>query len=1072
MKIKTKHFILFVALLITLVSVVSAADIDDTSISSDVTTSTISQDIQQTDTTVSTENKNNNEIKNTQEVINTVASEENSGQTRNTTPTVWNLNNTNFDEYITESGLNTIINDSDILNFTENIYRTSTNYTVDKPININGNGFTLDLNTIYGYNLPSLDPTWIEFNNESSNSNITNLKFHNTQVFTTSASNITFDNINVTVENQGVGMYTGYFALRNGVINVTVKNSYFHGVNNTGCSAIAVTMGENCTIDNNVVIGEGTVGNLIYLNTYNAGPTTNNITQNKGNKITNNNITGPVGASICYGIAVTGPNNLIENNTIYYNGSYGITTNWIGSYENVTDPGDEHNVSYYGNRYINNTIIGTAKFSTGNYSIVENNTFGGTSTIVGHANVTNNIFLAGVTVHNNVKFHSNNATGQTVNIQRANSCFKNNIIGTLYLKGAYTTYDCGNNTLSVYNNKYKSYYVPCNGTCPNCGSSKNNILLKNTIKHVKTDGDSIIGQNYTFKLYGGQYVGAEYNGTLYNNGTLIINITSLNTNFQYDTLKINSQELFTEVKNMVLYIKYSSTMLPKDFGFKLKFDGIDKNNVDLTYIFDNDQYSAKMFDFMLEFKSDFKSTTFENFNLIIRNEINDDEPVYVGIKVNSNVILRNCNIEINLPDSFDEKVIDLSENTLIENCTFTYDVPLIFYFDDSHTDYWEEDGLVFTSTGQGNTTINNNVFIINSFEKSHDFEPVEYAFGIVVSGENFIFTNNEVNIRYVRPILITSSKAIIENNTITSMDTDYTINITGDNNIVRYNTLTAGENEGDSTVIVTGEGNVVEQNPYVEPGPSTVITENTYSEFFDDECLLRPEFNNTDLTVSGNINEKIFLFDGVNVTITNDGTATLTNCQFSVGNDATVVLDGIKINNTDMDAILLESTGNIIKNSEIIVTSAYPLHAVEIAEDGNIITNTIITATIASADVAYDKDYVGLPQSSALYISSNNNLVDNVTVSVDGTSVAEGSYYPSIDAIDIQSTGKGAVIENNTITNSKVIATGSNYVYGINVGRAKDTTIENVNIDVDSDYYTNGIQLFDAVDITIDGTID
>ena len=50
MKIKTKHFILFVALLITLVSVVSAADIDDTSISSDVTTSTISQDIQQTDT--------------------------------------------------------------------------------------------------------------------------------------------------------------------------------------------------------------------------------------------------------------------------------------------------------------------------------------------------------------------------------------------------------------------------------------------------------------------------------------------------------------------------------------------------------------------------------------------------------------------------------------------------------------------------------------------------------------------------------------------------------------------------------------------------------------------------------------------------------------------------------------------------------------------------------------------------------------------------------------------------------------------------------------------------------------
>ncbi|WP_292473612.1 Ig-like domain-containing protein, partial [Methanosphaera sp.] len=64
------------------------------------------------------------------------------------------------------------------------------------------------------------------------------------------------------------------------------------------------------------------------------------------------------------------------------------------------------------------------------------------------------------------------------------------------------------------------------------------------------------------------------------------------------------------------------------------------------------------------------------------------------------------------------------------------------------------------------------------------------------------------------------------------------------------------------------------------------------------------------------------------------------------------------------------------------------------------------------------------------------------------------------------------VIEGNTLRNVTVIATGSNYVYGINVGRAKDTTIENVDIDVESDYYTNGIQLFDAVDITIDGTID
>ena len=180
---KRSYFIIFIALLIAFTSVAVAAEVDDTDMTNDVSTSVAPTAVAQsvdTPVSVSDHSNENKIIKNTLQTTENVAVKENSGQTRNTTPNVWNLNNTNFDEYITESGLNTIINDSDILNFTENIYRTSTNYTVDKPVNINGNGFTLDLNTIYGYNLPSLDPTWIEFNNGASNSNITNLKFHNT----------------------------------------------------------------------------------------------------------------------------------------------------------------------------------------------------------------------------------------------------------------------------------------------------------------------------------------------------------------------------------------------------------------------------------------------------------------------------------------------------------------------------------------------------------------------------------------------------------------------------------------------------------------------------------------------------------------------------------------------------------------------------------------------------------------------------------------------------------------------------------------------------------------------------
>ncbi|MEE3324637.1 MAG: Ig-like domain-containing protein, partial [Methanosphaera sp.] len=344
--------------------------------------------------------------------------------------------------------------------------------------------------------------------------------------------------------------------------------------------------------------------------------------------------------------------------------------------------------------------------------------------------------------------------------------------------------------------------------------------------------------------------------------------------------------------------------------------------------------------------------------------------------------------------------------------------------------------------------------------------------GIKVNSKSVTIKDNNITLTgesTLTAIKLNSNNNTITNNniTVTTTGTANGVELTGNDNTVTDNYILANNAKGDAAVVVNGENNVVKDNI-----PSVVITENSYSTFFDENSVLREEYNGEDLFVSGLITGKVFIFDGVNVTITNDGTAELKDCQIMVGNDAQVVFDGLVINNEDMEAILLESSGNVINNSEIIVTSAYPLHAVEIAEDGNIITNTIITATIASADVAYDKDYVGLPQSSALYISSNNNLLDNITVSVDGTSVAEGSYYPSIDAIDFQSTGKGVVIENNTITNSKVIATGSNYVYGINVGRAKDTTIENVNIDVESDYYTNGIQLFDAVDITIDGTID
>ena len=450
---------------------------------------------------------------------------------------------------------------------------------------------------------------------------------------------------------------------------------------------------------------------------------------------------------------------------------------------------------------------------------------------------------------------------------------------------------------------------------------------------------------------------------------------------------------------------------------------------------------------------------------------------------------------------YDFEFTDNTVNVISDNMAYGIIAEGFFYMDDDYNMDWPtvEDNVIANNEitlkgkdawaveiviGTKNTVEYNNITIVASNGVGVGIGDCDAT---IIENNNIDITatqesginNGDAVDSYTTGVKITPSNSRIksphENNvtsnniTIIATNDDVSaVNVTSDDNIISDNYLLSPAGRGDKAVADTGEDNTIENNI-----PDYRLTDDTYSFYFDENGILKEEYNNTEIPIYGDFTENTqFIFEGVNVTIKADEFATLHDSQIITGSGATVVLDGITIMNKDMDAIYFESNGNVIKNSIIFVNSSMPLHLIEFAGDENTIANTIIIAYIPTADVVYDKDYVGLPQSSALYISSNNNLLDNVTVSVDGTSVAEGSYYPSIDAIDFQSTGKGVVIENNTITNSKVIATGSNYVYGINVGRAKDTTIENVNIDVESDYYTNGIQLFDAVDITIDGTID
>ncbi len=216
--------------------------------------------------------------------------------------------------------------------------------------------------------------------------------FHNTQVWIYDAHNVVLNNISVIVENKRVGSGVGTTAIRHGSTNVTLKNSYIYTSNNGGSSSIVLTHVQNCTVENNTIVGEGNVGNLLYLNTFNdAGCDLSN----DYNKIINNKITGPSpAAGICYGIGINGNNNLIAGNVINYAGN-GIVPAWGATPNN--------------NTYCDNVLIGGASMSVAASSIAYNNTVSGTLTI-GSGSVAYNNTAKAISVSSNSVVSNSSAT--------------------------------------------------------------------------------------------------------------------------------------------------------------------------------------------------------------------------------------------------------------------------------------------------------------------------------------------------------------------------------------------------------------------------------------------------------------------------------------------------------------------------------------------------------------------------------------------------------------------------------------------------------------------------------------
>ena len=358
---------------------------------------------------------------------------------------------------------------------------------INKPINMisSTKDAFIDLNTTAGSLLGENPGSCFTINNGGSGSNVSGIIFHNTQVWIYDAHNVVLNNISVIVENKRVGSGVGTTTIRHGSTNVTLKNSYIYTSNNGGSSSIVLTHVQNCTVENNTIVGEGNVGNLLYLNTFNdAGCDLSN----DYNKILNNKITGPSpAAAICYGIAINGNNNLIAGNVINYAGN-GIVPAWGATPNN--------------NTYCDNVLIGGASMSVAASSIAYNNTVSGTLTI-GSGSVAYNNTAKAISVSSNSVVSNSSATAaltvqagaKVANVTAASLSVsgKNAVIENVSISGVGTIKSSATNT-TLINSTF--------GGMLTVQSAKNTIKYNNIVLAtgdaaiLATGGDNVITDNY------------------------------------------------------------------------------------------------------------------------------------------------------------------------------------------------------------------------------------------------------------------------------------------------------------------------------------------------------------------------------------------------------------------------------------------------------------------------------------------------------------------------------------------------------------------------------------------------
>ena len=351
-----------------------------------------------------------------------------------------------------------------------------------------------------------------------------------------------------------------------------------------------------------------------------------------------------------------------------------------------------------------------------------------------------------------------------------------------------------------------------------------------------------------------------------------------------------------------------------------------------------------------------------------------------------------------------------------------------------------------------------------------DVKDIIYGYGLYLTANATVLNNTLNNYIYVA-----SENCSIINNNINTPG-EFTIFIVNSalNLVIANNTLIGGFDAGELSITGILNDTILENNM-----PQTsifIINDENYGTYFDENGLLRTDVvsNGSKIILSGEFINKKFIFDNVKVFVSGENNK-LTNTTIITQNLASVLLENINIENDNCNnvfAFLLNSTGNLIRNLNLVVDTNGVLQAIRIEEDKNILTGVTIYMSAAAGDAEWNADLsINNIPTVGILLRSSDNLLNNTKLFLNSTHSMLGATMPSVYGVALLSKATGQYISNNEIRNSRFNVNGQNYVYGLVLAGVKDTYTTLSYYNVSSSDVAYAVQVGDGINNTIAGYI-